>query len=237
MRKFYLPVLVFAFTLPQTGYAQKKITFGISAGSGLSWFSGKDTYRHTNYYQYYSNAELHDSVSNTYGNIPVAVTNFGITARIFLNRIGLGITIQHEFQGGAMIIDSIIIHSNRFQDGGRYLHRRQYLSFNPTIFFPLRLNKSEIIPQIGVDYAPDLEQSYMYKLKNSNYGTYGFSGGINEVKEIRITSGFSFVIERWLLNVVYKHGLTRYPNSKNNKAVLRVIQFNVLYNILDKKLK
>lgn len=214
--------------------AQHKLSWSVYAGSGISWFGGKEATKTATYYRPATTAERH-YVDQPYGKQAMTNWSAGIQVECW-NKTNLNIALlaQLEYTGGKTPITKVASGTGTVDADGEFMKGATFISLNPQAGRIFTIGKHFLFLRAGIDYAFHMDGTERFRVPDQNgdmilTGDSGFSGN----NDIRLTSSVLIPLShKLLIDVSYKHGIRKYGDSN---AYLRAFHARLSYDLYSPK--
>ncbi len=216
--------------------AQGSLKLSVFTGSGFSFFSGPGSTGKSDYYRNgltFPNAV--DSAGNHFGNKATPCFIAGLQLdRALSPAWTLSLSAQYEHNGSRLISDSVITPGGNYKTSGIYTAHNDFISINPQLGRRFTAGKLGFMLHGGFDYSFRLSMSDQFDFTDEAGKKFsiGHSGGRPEINDFRLTAGVLISLNKWGLDLDYKHGLSNYNSGETGDVFSRILHIKLLYRLL-----
>ncbi len=220
-------------------FAQRSLKFSVYSGSGVSFFSGPGSSRQSTFYRNgltFPNAV--DTIGNPYGSMTGPCFIAGVQLDRALSKTWtLSVSTQYEHNGSRLTVDSVVTPSGNFKTNGKYLLYNDFISINPQLGRTFSFGRLGLMLHGGFDYSLKLSMSDQFDFtdQSGKKNSIAHSGGRPATDDFRLTAGGMISLNKWSLDLNYKHGLSNYNKNGNGEAFSRMLHIKLMYRLLKVK--
>jgi hypothetical protein len=229
-------LIIICLLVTSSALAQRSLKLSVYTGSGISYFSGPGSTGHSKFYRNglpFPNAV--DTIGNHFGTMTAPCFIAGVQLDRALSKSWtLSVSAQYEHNGSRLKGDSVITPGGNFKTNGTYTLYNDFISINPQLGRTFSFGKLGLMLHGGFDYSLKLSMSdqFDYTDPSGKKISIAHSGGRPEVDDFRLTAGGMISLNKWSLDLNYKHGLNNYNKEDNGEVFSRMLHIKLLYRLL-----
>jgi len=232
-------LIIICLFVSSTALAQRSLKLSVYAGSGISFFSGPGSTDHSKFYRNglaFPNDV--DTMGNHFGSMAAPCFIAGVQVDRALSKTWtLSVSTQYEHNGSRLNGDSVMTPGGNFKVNGTYTAYNDFISINPQLSRTFSFGKLGLMLHGGFDYSFKLSfiDQFDYTDPSGQKFSIARSGGHPEVDDFRLTAGGMISLNKWSLDLNYKHGLNNYNEGGNGNVFSRMLHIKLLYRLLKLK--
>lgn len=231
-------LIVICLFVSSSTLAQRTLKLSVYTGSGISFFSGPGSTANADYYRnglVFPNAV--DTIGNHFGSKAAPCFIAGLQLdRAFSPAWTLSVSAQYEHNSSRLNGDSVITPGGSFKTNGTYTAYNDFISINPQLGRTFTFGKLGLMLHAGFDYSFRLSMGDQFDFTDAAGKKFSIAhgGGRPEVNDFRLTAGGMLSLNKWSLDLNYKHGLSNYNKGDNGEVFSRMLHIKLLYRLLKK---